>query len=1220
MKFIHHIADIHIKSSNNDNLRNSFITLINQKPELLIIAGDLFHDKGKIAPNDIEFINWLYTTLTENKVRTIIIPGNHDTNMNDLDNKKSNITKIINNTDYVNCYDESTIITIDEIEFYLFSILDRKLLKPNDNNLTKVMVLHETIPGRLTVKDLSGFDLVMLGDLHATKFLKPNMAYPGAFVQNTKAESRDRGYIVWNLETLTGKFVPIPLLSVQLVIRAENNKCELPTIESKISKLILEYNNCDHDYIKKLKQTIFSNYGNIHEIVNHTIEKVINVKQEHIRFDNDKLFEARIKDSLKLAKIKAFHNKLNITPPLHSNFKIKSMAWSNVLTYKGFNCIDFVKCKNKTVLINGLNASGKSSIIDILLFGLFNYTYRGGKQDILNQDSISGFIKILFSVDKDEYKVEIIINKGRIEPFIFKNNVSETKSSKAETYKHITDVIGIGTAEDFINSNVSLQGKPSLIDSNIKDKKGLTLLLSKITGMEIFKLHKTEAEKIMSANNVEILKLKKTLEKATIIEEEEITTIEKLIETKTKEKENLLRVIEKYTGKLSIVGKKYNPNVNNSYEIKEFEPNFKPTITKEIAYEFITQTIDISKFESVDFDEIRAQSTINYEEQINTLQSKINELNIKFDSKIIPSKIEPKNGKEVSDEIINKFDSITVKLLSMEEYESRINTLNKLKQKNSERLKVLYSNLKPQPAGVINDTELPKIDYARFEMLSKQIKEPSPQVIKPDYYDKYEKYKEELLSIIIADDLDFNPRCVCCRNNKSRISSDITNYNELKEKVKTIEKFKTYNQYQIYKSEHDKLSELIDQETLRRNKKINDEINAIISSNIDSEIEEIKTNMKLLSIYSYKTDVLYTKQLRAFRQYSITTTLSKYNKQMEELKIKYKKQQSDLSLLHFETHVKHYESIEYYKCEIIKTNKKILEKITEIETNLKAKSITYEEINKEIIKLTKLLIVKQTTRDKYLKDKKAYDEHKSEYEIAEEYKNHVDFEKGIPKVVFDNLCKTITDMTNKILYSMNSNFTVLITFEKNVDIQLINGTNSITAERASGYQKSIIEFIIRSVIISISDVSNCGLLFIDEGFSTLDSENLSAFTSILKTFRSGFDTLFIITHLTELKAFADDKIEVVKGESLIYGDLTEESFDLCSISSRKKDLMNVKEFKSSNLDSAEILKRKQFFMPIDDNVSYLVKCSCSVSHKRQNILSVVVDAKHLKLYDKLTKQ
>lgn len=1191
---IYHIADIHIKQSNNENIKSSFNQLIKLNPELLVIAGDLYHDKGKISPNDIEFANRIVKLLTKNKIRTIIIPGNHDTNMNDLDNRKSNISKTIKNTEFVQCYDESTIITINDVEFYLFSILDRKLLTPNDNKLTKVMVLHEAIPGRLSVKDLN-FDLVLLGDNHTTKFLKSNIAYPGAFVQNTKAESIDRGYIVWDTSTLTGKFIPIPLLSIQLVIKAVNNKCNLPVINSTISKLILEYNNCDNDYIKKLKQNIISNYGPIHEVINNTIEQVINTKQEQIKFDNDKLFDERIKDPIKLAQIKKFHGELNIKPPTHSNFKLISMAWSNVLTYKGFNCIDFMKCKNKTILINGTNASGKSSIIDILIFGLFDQVYRGGKNDMLNQESVSGFIKIIFSIDSDIYNIEIILNKGRREPFIFKNGVSETKDSKVATYNHISSVIGIGTADDFINSNVSLQGRQSLIDSSTKDKKGLTLLLSKITGMETFKLLKTAAEEISTKHNIELKRLRNLLKGVNKIDESVLKSEEQLIDYKNTEKDSLLKSIERLTGKLSSLSKKYDSKINNTYEVTEFEANFIPSITKEEAFDYINQSIDISKFKDVDFDDIKLRSTINYEEQINTLQSKINELNIEFDNKIKPSNIEPKNGKIVSDEIINKFDSITIKLPTLEQYELQLAKLTNLKLKNTERLKSLYLILKPQPVGEINTIKLPAfIDRKKHELLSQMTKQP-----KPIYYDDYDQYKKYLSENIIADKLEFNPKCPCCKINKNKLSSDIIKYNEIKEKVILIEKFNEYKDFDI-------LNEIVIQDTLRTNKKINDEIELILSDNIDSQIDEIK---RILPIYKYKDDVEFTKQSKAYNQFKITSELLINNKLLTILKASHKKQQSDLLLLQHEFHVKNYQSIEYYKSELIKLNKKIAIKIDEIKTDLKSKSIEYETLNKDLIKLTKSLTILQTNSDKFNNDTTLYNEHKANYDIAEDYKKHVDFDEGIPKAVFNNLCKNITDITNKTLYSMNANFTVSIVFDKNIDIFLINGSNTITAERASGYQKSIIEFILRSVIISISDVSNCGLLFIDEGFSTLDSENLSAFTSILKTFRSGFDTLFIITHLSELKTFADDKIDVIRGEQLIYGNLTEESFNLKSITTRKKDIMNVKEFKNSNTD---IMKRKAILMPSDDGVSLSVLCLCGVSHKRINIMKFAADKSHNK--------
>jgi hypothetical protein len=63
--------------------------------------------------------------------------------------------------------------------------------------------------------------------------------------------------------------------------------------------------------------------------------------------------------------------------------------------------------------------------------------------------------------------------------------------------------------------------------------------------------------------------------------------------------------------------------------------------------------------------------------------------------------------------------------------------------------------------------------------------------------------------------------------------------------------------------------------------------------------------------------------------------------------------------------------------------------------------------------------------------------------------------------------------------------------------------------------------------------------------------------------------------------------------------------------------MAIADFKN---DSDTPAIRKQFFMPDDDGSSSLVVCKCGISHKRYNIMTVVDDSKHKKLYIKLKKQ
>ena len=1250
MKFIHHIADIHIKASNNENLKNSFKVLIEQKPELLVIAGDLFHDKGKIAPNDIEFINWLYALLTENKIRTIIIPGNHDTNMNDLDNKKSNITKTVKNTEYVNCYDESTIITIDNVEFYLFSILDRKLLKPNDNKLTKVMVLHETVPNKTFTTDfMSLFDMVMLGDLHNQHEVAKNIIYPGSFVQNNIGESVKKGYIIWDINSLTHKFVPIPLKNIQLKLKAENNNCKLPTVKSNITRLRLEYNNCDSDYINKLKQTIVANYGSINEIINNTYSPIVNTKHEIIKLDNDKLFDERIKDPVLLAKIKKLHGELTIKLPVRRNFKILYMVWNNVLTYKGLNYIDFRECINKTILIDGANASGKSSIIDIIYFALFNEVYRGKVGDMLNQESNNGMIKLVFTIDIDEYTLEIILYKGKTSVVhLLKNNKIITCDNKIATYKYIEEDLGVGNAANFMKVNAAIQNRENMTDLSTSGKQETTALLGKMTGMDDYKLL-TEKVKL----DVKEYNARKKVAESSIkveIQEKAVLDLELLLETKTKEKNKVNESLNYLFSKLEKLQIKYDSKLNSSYTSIEIEPGFVPTLSKEVALEN-TSEINIDNFKDVDFENIKNQAEINYEEQINNLQIKIDTLNVKLDSKIVPSNLNPKNGTEVSDEIINKFDSLPpVDLVNtLKEYESRLIELTTLKQSNNEKLKTLYGSLKHQKIipdkSILFDKQkyqflssklainptINKYEYNESE-LSKLIKmypnfdKLHPKEIdidKPDDYGSYEKYKKYLIDTIIATNFEFNPECKCCKLNKPRISSDSVKYNKIKDQVALIERYnEAVIQNDIYKI-HSMISNKLRQfeEVIIRdnNAKINKEIDTILSDNIDEKIEELKSIIKLFPIYSQKNNIVYTKQLKSYNQYKIKIELDEYNKQLTELKILYKKQQSDNLLIPYEFHVKHYKTIEFYKLELIKNNKKVYDKMIQIKEEVKNKKDLYDELNNELIKINKDLFKSKIDYDNYVKNLAIIEECNEELKLRKEYLEHIS-DNGIPKQVYTKLCETLTEKTNQILLNLNSNFKVLISFDKYIDIILIDDKTTITSERASGFQKFAIDFILRIVMASISNVSNCGIIFIDEGFSSLDSNNLRHLSSMLNSLRSNFDTLFIITHLDDLKSHISNRIAVKRGIPLRHGYLTEDQLDSKTISNKMAEILSVEKFKKEVIlnTSNKLQEMKLLLMPEDDNTSLTVDCKCGKSHKRlikgsYNLLKIIDNALHRKL-------
>jgi ABC-type multidrug transport system ATPase subunit len=97
----------------------------------------------------------------------------------------------------------------------------------------------------------------------------------------------------------------------------------------------------------------------------------------------------------------------------------------------------------------------------------------------------------------------------------------------------------------------------------------------------------------------------------------------------------------------------------------------------------------------------------------------------------------------------------------------------------------------------------------------------------------------------------------------------------------------------------------------------------------------------------------------------------------------------------------------------------------------------------------------------------------------------------------------------------------------------------------SGFQKFILDIIMRIVLTNISTISNSNLIFIDEGFGCLDKENFLHIADILKKLKHNFSAMVIITHIPELKSYADKSITIKKlgADSLVkHGDIVKEKY------------------------------------------------------------------------------
>ena len=381
--------------------------------------------------------------------------------------------------------------------------------------------------------DFKEYDLILLGHIHCHQFLQPNMAYPGSLIQtNFGEEINDQGYIKWNLETKTGEFIKLeqdtsyisisdtdyetynyPKNSYIRLMLTTTNKTpqeiqsyiskktnillftqsyQYSTVKSKMNsiqkKLVL---TCDKDLIKIIRNALINNYKEKENKEKENEEKGLidfDDLNENSEQENDKNQENNqennfniLKDSTKqeINSIIEIFTKLltdinfsyNISP---KTFKLNDLRFNNLMAYGKDNQIRF----NNFDGIIGLvapNHSGKSSIIDILLFSIYKKIIRGRANDIINvkhlSDSFNSIVN--FNVNNDNYEITRFGQKVKSS---YPKKVQIMKNEKLQNILTENDDLEfienkVCSYDDFISSSIILQQNQGFLDLSPKDKR-----------------------------------------------------------------------------------------------------------------------------------------------------------------------------------------------------------------------------------------------------------------------------------------------------------------------------------------------------------------------------------------------------------------------------------------------------------------------------------------------------------------------------------------------------------------------------------------------------------------------------------------------------------------------------------------------------------------------------------------------------------------------------
>ena len=546
MKFAH-ISDTHIKNLKYHYeyrviFEQLYEKLREEDVDYIVHCGDVAHTKTQISPEYVEMCSQFFESLAD-IAPTYAILGNHDGNLKNS-SRQDALTPIFNALNHPNLHllkDSGETNLDDTFCLNVLSVFDRdRWIKPTDDSKINIALYHGSISncktdinwtmtyGEDELNIFDDFDFAMLGDIHRRQFLDPagRVWYAGSTVQQNHGETNDKGILIWEIKSKDDWEIephvfinPKPFVTLELTTKGRMPRNA--TVPPGARLRIVSNNNLPLNVMKramdiakhrfKPEVVTFLNRaagerGDVSEITD-TLKaenlRDINIQEELI----DEYLRDYQVDAPTLEKVYELNRKYkkavedNNDISRNVNWKLTNFEFDDLFNYGEGNNVSFDKLNGITGVF-GKNFSGKSSIIDAVLWTLFNTTSKNERKNlnVINQNKESCRGKLTIDVGHHTYTVERTAEK-----YIKRLKGEETTEAKTdlnfEVYDQATGATTslnglsrihtdanirkhFGECEDFLISSMASQhGALSFIDEGSTRRKEI---IAKFLDLEIF--------------------------------------------------------------------------------------------------------------------------------------------------------------------------------------------------------------------------------------------------------------------------------------------------------------------------------------------------------------------------------------------------------------------------------------------------------------------------------------------------------------------------------------------------------------------------------------------------------------------------------------------------------------------------------------------------------------------------------------------------------------
>ena len=190
-----------------------------------------------------------------------------------------------------------------------------------------------------------------------------------------------------------------------------------------------------------------------------------------------------------------------------------------------------------------------------------------------------------------------------------------------------------------------------------------------------------------------------------------------------------------------------------------------------------------------------------------------------------------------------------------------------------------------------------------------------------------------------------------------------------------------------------------------------------------------------------------------------------------------------------------------------------------------------ETLNDNINNIFGEIKVVDTKRKSILDNIKKVEELEGKYH---DYQYYLDAVKrdGVPYELITKALPTIEGEVNNILAQL-VDFQMLFEMDgKNINNYIVyDDDNTWPLELSSGMERFISSLAIRVGLINVSNLPRSNFLAIDEGWGTMDSDNLNSVYSLFQYLKSQFQFTLIVSHIDSMRDAVDTLLEIKKEKS-----------------------------------------------------------------------------------------